>query len=568
MHKSIGVLCVLTLLPLLAHASTTSGTIDASFKLNRVCKDVSCTTFGNLNWKPTINVMTPGALPVTIADTAITGHVWGDEIGWVKLAQTGLTGPQTLKVNPTTGVVTGFAYSSGGSWINFSPTQATTSTTTVGVTINSVGEFVGWAWASGAYGGWVKFDCAGVGACVKTDWRPIANREACQNGIDDDSDGQTDFPSDSGCTSVTATTEVNVVVPSGGGGGGGTFGGILPPGVTNPGTNNPNAGTNTSPKRNTDSASQQNIPSYVPENGLQIPKSTDGISPKIITNDIRDSFTVGVAEKTIPPVVRNIQRADGTVTQITINELPTKAAVSRTIKSNKKIVSVKSSFEYNGPVANYAQKTVYTKRTLWQRIMARLTFSLVSVAYAEEYVNTESLIAPEKEGLYKVKTNIVYDGGVTEMREAEVSVLPQGQIFYRPAVFFSNEIAVVNAKVTLFRQDEKTQQFVPVPLEHLYGEMNQVMTNANGEYVFTVGTGTYKLLVENNHKNSFESEAVVVSQEAQVFNDRIEFQCSSWWYGACAWDIKIIIVLMFLFLYRNYRHNTKKVMRAQFSTRK
>jgi hypothetical protein len=164
----------LILLPNLAFSSSSVGTIDASFKLTKICQDVSCTTFGNANWKPTLNAMTPGALPVTISDTSITGHVWGDQIGWINLAPTGAG----IFVNPTTGLITGKAFASGGSWINFNPTGQS-----VALVDNGTGSnFFGWAWVSGPYGGWMNFDCSGLGVCIKTDWRTIPNRPVLTSG--------------------------------------------------------------------------------------------------------------------------------------------------------------------------------------------------------------------------------------------------------------------------------------------------------------------------------------------------------------------------------------------------
>jgi hypothetical protein len=37
-------------------------------------------------------------------------------------------------------------------------------------------NFSGWAYASGPNAGWMKFDCAGSGTCIKTDWRIVSNR--------------------------------------------------------------------------------------------------------------------------------------------------------------------------------------------------------------------------------------------------------------------------------------------------------------------------------------------------------------------------------------------------------
>lgn len=203
-------------------ASVTVGTIDPGYTTTKICKDTTCSVFGLVNFKPTINSNTPGATAVTITDAGITGHAWGNEIGWITMSPTGAG----VIVNPTTGVLSGKAYANVGSWINFSPTTAPGGTT-VGVTLvdNGAGSnFQGWAWVSGAHGGWMKFDCTGTGTCVKTDWRAIPYRTiyACSDGIDNDGDALIDYPSDPGCSSSLDTDEVN---NSGGGGGGGSSGG-------------------------------------------------------------------------------------------------------------------------------------------------------------------------------------------------------------------------------------------------------------------------------------------------------------------------------------------------------
>jgi hypothetical protein len=87
-------------------------------------------------------------------------------MGWITFDP---TGPQGLTINTTTGVISGKAWSQAAGWVNFAPTGQS-------VTITSTGEFSGWAWAGGPYGGWIKFDCTDGAACVKTDWRPVGSR--------------------------------------------------------------------------------------------------------------------------------------------------------------------------------------------------------------------------------------------------------------------------------------------------------------------------------------------------------------------------------------------------------
>jgi hypothetical protein len=141
-------------------ASQTVGTIDAVSHYAKVCHDVSCSTYGNINFLPTST-----STAIVITDTSITGYAWGDEIGWINMAPTGAG----VTVDPATGILYGTAFSSIGGWVNFRPTNG-------GVTINASGELVGYAWVGGLYGGWIKFDCASPDTCVKTDWRAIQYR--------------------------------------------------------------------------------------------------------------------------------------------------------------------------------------------------------------------------------------------------------------------------------------------------------------------------------------------------------------------------------------------------------
>jgi hypothetical protein len=144
------------------------GVIDTAHKVAKVCKDETCASFGNINFVPTINANTPGAVALSITDAGLSGNAWGDEIGWINFTPTG----GGVTINPTTGVLSGTAYSSVGSWINFSATGQS-----VRLVDNGAGsDFLGYAWVSGAKGGWLKFDCTDAGACVKTNWLSVPNR--------------------------------------------------------------------------------------------------------------------------------------------------------------------------------------------------------------------------------------------------------------------------------------------------------------------------------------------------------------------------------------------------------
>lgn len=151
------VFCLLFfLIPLsvnLAFASETDGTIDSTYKY-AWGENIGWLNFGCDNCN------------VQITDNGISGNAWSRQYGWINL------NPTTSGVlNTAEGVLSGFAWSSNLGWINFT-----------GVTINSSGEFLGYATIE-SDSSQINFNCAGiVNSCsladfkVKTDWRPASMR--------------------------------------------------------------------------------------------------------------------------------------------------------------------------------------------------------------------------------------------------------------------------------------------------------------------------------------------------------------------------------------------------------
>lgn len=176
------------LLPAVAVASITDGTIDSNYKYA---------------WGEKIGWINFGCsyCNVHITDSGLTGYAWSENYGWINLnpANSGVK-------NDGEGTLSGYAWGENLGWINFS-----------GVTIDSEGRFHGIA--SGDISGQINFDC---NQCqVKTDWRPRSVRPACNNSYDDDGDGKIDYPNDPGCDYLDDTDETDLTpAPSGGGGGG------------------------------------------------------------------------------------------------------------------------------------------------------------------------------------------------------------------------------------------------------------------------------------------------------------------------------------------------------------
>lgn len=203
----------LLLIALSASASATDGTVSASS--DNIARFQN-SSFGYINFGATNG-------NVHITNSALTGYAWGDVVGWINLAPTG--GGVS---NNGSGTLSGYAWGEQTGWINFAPSNG-------GVSINSSGDFLGFAWSENY--GWIVFNCVSDSTCgsyshkVNTDWRGgSASTVACNNGTDDDSDGLTDYPSDTGCSSASDTSEVNVSL----GGGVGAVAAVAPAPVVPP----------------------------------------------------------------------------------------------------------------------------------------------------------------------------------------------------------------------------------------------------------------------------------------------------------------------------------------------
>lgn len=189
------------------YAFAATGTIDATshYSQFRDYDGNNDSTFDRINWRTT------NGTPVTVTDSALTGNLWGETVGWINLNPTngGVT-------NTTGGILGGFAWGENTGWINFAPTNG-------GVSIDTTtGEFSGDAWSQNY--GWITFSCPGADTCVITDWRPGTSGgggstgggytpgfSQCSDSLDNDMDGLVDMQ-DSGCSSPSDTDEYNAPI--------------------------------------------------------------------------------------------------------------------------------------------------------------------------------------------------------------------------------------------------------------------------------------------------------------------------------------------------------------------
>ena len=158
-------LIALLVLPVIAHASETNGTIDSTN---------AYVWSENTGW---INFGTSEG-NVSVTDSALSGYAWGENIGWISLncANDNSCGSSDYKVaNDGEGSLSGYAWGENIGWINFNPSGG-------GVTINSAGTFSGYAWGENI--GWIVFNCATTDTCattdykITTDWRPQSVRSS------------------------------------------------------------------------------------------------------------------------------------------------------------------------------------------------------------------------------------------------------------------------------------------------------------------------------------------------------------------------------------------------------
>jgi len=171
-------------------AQANTGTILTGNQTSYLCSNTACTTGSRIVWE------TSDGTAVSITDSALTGDIWGKDVGWIRLNPNGNTG---VTMTPAkSGILAGYAWGQNTGWINFNPDYG-------GVTIDpSTGKFSGWAWAQNY--GWIKFQCPGANTCVETNWRPTVNppsgggNPVCTPGIDCFCDL---YPSNPSCISQT-----------------------------------------------------------------------------------------------------------------------------------------------------------------------------------------------------------------------------------------------------------------------------------------------------------------------------------------------------------------------------
>ena len=553
-----------------AYASESNGTILSGTNMTEICQDTACATYGIVNWKPTLNANTTGATPVAVTDTGITGWIWGDEIGWINLQPTGAG----VTVNPNTGALSGDAWATVGSWINFSPTTLSGGTN-VGVSINSQGQFVGWAYVSGIDGGWMKFDCSSGATCIQTDWRPIPDRSG---------GGGTSTPPTSGGGS--------------GGGGGGTgpvSGGQQGSGVTVTTTTTSNGQV---PPVDLSQVPPIETPDYVdnstPPNSSSAPQTTITLTQ---TNTPPPAIGTGMPTQQPNDVVIYIQTPD-----TLINFFATPQSFSYTKNSQTQNLSVpayylpggklfrltvtvpkapktlKATLLFQGVLTSETRPTVGPMWSIVDSILdifdigKLLQLFHISSAHADTVTSTvtstttvengdttsntaavnpsyaQDLSIPNAPGLYRL--DVVSSSATSSVTTSSYVVVPQnGQVTSVTGLW--NTVIPVPASVSLYQKDPASGIF-RLWQDASYNQQNPQQAGSSGDYLFIVPPGTYDLNVSAQGYHSFATGDITVATGSPVINDKVVLSCVFWDSVGCSLPTKVgggVVIIVFLLIW-------------------
>lgn len=190
------------LMPHLASAAT--GTINSSSKYSQFYNlDLDSNSVNDLiNWKPT------NGTAVQVTDTAITGTIWGETVGWINLGPFDpAAGPDAGVKNNCSGQLSGYAWGQTAGWINFAPTHAT-----IPASIDTAtGNITGQVWAQNF--GWITLNSSQAGFTgLNTTWH------GCDSGTGGSGSG-------TGSSGGSTGSSITPIPTTGGSTTGGTTGG-------------------------------------------------------------------------------------------------------------------------------------------------------------------------------------------------------------------------------------------------------------------------------------------------------------------------------------------------------
>jgi len=554
-----------------AHASVSNGTITSGDNLTEICQDTACATYGIVNWKPTLNANTDGATAVAITDTGITGWIWGDEIGWINLQPTGAG----VTVDPNTGALSGDAWATVGSWINFSPITLGGGTN-VGVSINSQGQFVGWAYVSGIDGGWMKFDCSSGATCIQTDWRPIPDRSSGSGGGGSSGGGggggtgPVSGGQQGGGTTVTTTTTTtgsgSTSVPP-------VDTSVVPP-IETPDYVDNNTPPNSSSVTSTSvTLTQTNTPPPIIATGTGVPPQQQNSAVIYIqTPDTLINFFA------VPQSFSYVKNSQGQNLSVPAYYLPGGRLFRLTVTVPHAPKTLKATLLFQGVVTSETRPTVGPMWSIVDSILdifdigKLLNLFHISSAHADTITNTvtstttvengdttsdtatvnpsyaQNLSIPNAPGLYRL--DVVASTATSSVTTSSYVVVPQnGQVTSVTGLW--NTVISVPATVSLYQKDPASG-ISKLWQGASYNQQNPQQAGQDGAYVFIVPPGTYNLAVTAQGYRPFETGDITVATGSPVINDKVVLSCVFWDSVGCSLPTKVgggVVILISLLIW-------------------
>lgn len=158
---------------------------------------------------------------------------------------------------------------------------------------------------------------------------------------------------------------------------------------------------------------------------------------------------------------------------------------------------------------------------------------------------------PAVDGNYEIRTEINYVVNEKQKQEKEtlsmiMVVDPEGYIYRKVG---ADEARVSNAKVSIYWQDPKTNEFVLWPAKDFL-QQNPQTTDKTGKYSFLVPVGKYYLEVQSSDYATYKGQIFEVTEGSGI-HQNIELKPKNWWLKVFTIErlmIALVIILLFTIL--------------------
>ena len=571
-------LLIFIILPSAVLASSTDGTIDSTYKY----------AWGeNVGW---LNFGTSGG-NVHITDSEITGYAWSDNYGWINL------NPSTSGVqNNNEGTLSGYAWGENLGWINFS-----------GVTINSSGEFLGYASTTNDSGR-ISFNCSNTSSCgssdfkVKTDWRPQSAR--------------TDTAASSGGSQMSvvysapiATAEKIKKVPE-------IFKSLVPdflkpkpPAVKPPEVPIEELVSKEAPLAFQGKWQLLLLPRKAEFVLAPLPKAIRNLAQKFPTLEktFKETGIVKITDvaklKTVKLTLPGLKKIEQIPTEIVFaktggKKIDLSAALSITekgepqqkistisgkplqlaVKPDKPVKSVKGYLVFKSKASQPTSLEFPLNSLLASLIFANPVFAkpqekpvrveeklvLLEFEYTDpdgDGIYTAEIQAPVIEGEYEIITVMDFEDPELGKKEIRLTTVidPEGYLYEKDG---DKETRIPGAIISLFWLNPETKQYEIWPAKE-YQQENPQTTDVRGTYSFLVPEGYYYLKAETPGYLVYDGKPFEV-KEGSGIHINIELKTKYWWLKIIDWKTILLAAVIILLLYNFYRDKIREKMLGNF----